>query len=593
MRPFFHYVITRREARFIAAASGNGDTGTYSSGGITYGLAGALPNYANTAIGVNNGSVVSSRVLNFAQVTVAAWVKINAVPSASQLVAGFVNGIGNSMCTADLYVDSSGQIGWYLFDGTAHYVVGPALTVGQWYYVVGTADGTTSRLYVNGVAVSNGAAVGNSQTGFTVPNFLISGGSTLFGGNLDAVVDEVAVYDYALSGGFIATQYAAASGWPQIKCRYDVFNRLIEVSAWDGTVFAAYLYDAMNRRVRKTVTNGGSAGNIPNGTTDYIWQGWQTMEERNPFGGSGSTDTPTKQYIWGTYIDECIQLTTLVPLGAQNLAAGSYYLLQDLLFRAVALTNSGGYIVEAYDTDAYGNTLIFIEPGSDGRWFTDDDVQSTYGANEIIYCGYRFDPDTQLYYVRNRTYNPVLGRWIQRDPIGYAGGINLYEYVEGRATLATDPKGTECDVTFQCLLYRSQLPQDDTRVCSYICRELNRVTVLGGDSTDCSALPAPPLVMRFDKQHTSSLNWVTFGWCGSPSPCKKAELTTKKYSRLANLLPKCSRAKCRHDCGLAESIAKQACDFFEAKIAKKSCDVAAGASYTVCISSCDSFCKQP
>ena len=145
--------------------------------------------------------------------------------------------------------------------------------------------------------------------------------------------------------------------------------------------------------------------------------------------GSGSTDTPTKQYILGTYIDECIQITTFVVLGNQNLEPGSYYLLQDLLYRAAALTNSGGYVVEAYDTDAYGNTLIFTEPGADGVWFTDDDVQSDYGANEIIYCGYRFDPESQLYYVRNRTYNAVLGRWIQRDPIGYAGGINLYEYV--------------------------------------------------------------------------------------------------------------------------------------------------------------------
>ncbi len=28
------------------------------------------------------------------------------------------------------------------------------------------------------------------------------------------------------------------------------------------------------------------------------------------------------------------------------------------------------------------------------------------------------DPETQLYYVRNRMYNPALGRWVQRDPIG-------------------------------------------------------------------------------------------------------------------------------------------------------------------------------
>ncbi len=61
--------------------------------------------------------------------------------------------------------------------------------------------------------------------------------------------------------------------------------------------------------------NGGLTGNIPNGTTDYVWQGWQTMEERNPFGGSGSTDTPTKQYVWGTYIDECLQINLLSVAG--------------------------------------------------------------------------------------------------------------------------------------------------------------------------------------------------------------------------------------------------------------------------------------
>ncbi len=66
---------------------------------------------------------------------------------------------------------------------------------------------------------------------------------------------------------------------------------------------------------------------------------------------------------------------------------------------------------------------------------------NTSCANEIIYCGYCFDSETQLYYVRNRTYNPVLDRWIQRDPIGYQGGINLYEYVGGMAIAGIDPRG--------------------------------------------------------------------------------------------------------------------------------------------------------
>ena len=36
---------------------------------------------------------------------------------------------------------------------------------------------------------------------------------------------------------------------------------------------------------------------------------------------------------------------------------------------------------------------------------------------------------------------PFLGRWIQRDPIGYAGGINLYEYVVSNPVGSTDASG--------------------------------------------------------------------------------------------------------------------------------------------------------
>ena len=92
--------------------------------------------------------------------------------------------------------------------------------------------------------------------------------------------------------------------------------------------------------------------------------------------------------------------------------------------------------------DEYGDTFVFTAPGPDGLWFTDDDVQSSVGANEIIYCGHRFDPEGELYYVRNQTYSPIFGRWLQREPIGYAGGVNLYEYVGSAPAMATDEHGT-------------------------------------------------------------------------------------------------------------------------------------------------------
>ncbi len=106
-------------------------------------------------------------------------------------------------------------------------------------------------------------------------------------------------------------------------------------------------------------------------------------------------------------------------------------------------------------------------------------IERSAGANEIVSCGYPdntrvstdigtglSDPEAELYYVRNRTYDSIPGtalrqepksrratgvaaRVLQRDPIDYAGGINLYGYVGGRAGAATDPSGTlteaDCD----------------------------------------------------------------------------------------------------------------------------------------------------
>ena len=196
-----------------------------------------------------------------------------------------------------------------------------------------------------------------------------------------------------------------------LELSYDAFNRLIEVCRTsDGATIGQYVYDALNRRASKTVSNGGLPGDIPNGSTTFLYQDWQVVEERN------GSESPTKQYVWGEYIDECIQLKTLTTSGAGNLPAGEYYPLQDLLYRTTALTDDEGDIIEAYDYDAYGNTLIFSAAGTGGNWWADDAVQANYAACEVLYCGYSFDAESKLYQVRNREYHPALGRWLQRDP---------------------------------------------------------------------------------------------------------------------------------------------------------------------------------
>ncbi len=217
---------------------------------------------------------------------------------------------------------------------------------------------------------------------------------------------------------------------------YDAFNRQIQVTrVSDSAVIAAYTYDGLGRRIRKVVTNGGITGTIPNGTSDYLYDDKQIIEERD-----GSND-PVRQMSWGIYVDELIQLTTYTTLGGGSLAAGAYYPLQDLLYRTTALTDSSGSIVEAYDTDAYGNTLIFSAAGTGGNWWADDATTSAIAACENIFTGRQYDFETGIYNYNARYYAQTLGRFLQRDPLRYVNGMNIYEYVGNNPGSRTDPTG--------------------------------------------------------------------------------------------------------------------------------------------------------
>ncbi|MGH9204288.1 MAG: RHS repeat-associated core domain-containing protein, partial [Vicinamibacterales bacterium] len=60
----------------------------------------------------------------------------------------------------------------------------------------------------------------------------------------------------------------------------------------------------------------------------------------------------------------------------------------------------------------------------------------------LRFPGQYADEETGLSYNYFRDYDPSLGRYVQSDPIGLAGGVNTYGYVGGRPVVAVDPTGT-------------------------------------------------------------------------------------------------------------------------------------------------------
>ncbi|WP_369601092.1 RHS repeat-associated core domain-containing protein [Hahella sp. SMD15-11] len=61
--------------------------------------------------------------------------------------------------------------------------------------------------------------------------------------------------------------------------------------------------------------------------------------------------------------------------------------------------------------------------------------------NPLRFPGQYHDPETGLYHNAMRDYDPELGRYLQRDPIGLAGGLNVYGYAYQNSVNFSDPLG--------------------------------------------------------------------------------------------------------------------------------------------------------
>jgi len=115
----------------------------------------------------------------------------------------------------------------------------------------------------------------------------------------------------------------------------------------------------------------------------------------------------------------------------------SYYYEKDHLWSILAITDDTGSLVEEYRYDAFWKAYSKLPDG------TVTGLKKSPVWNTRFYTGRELDRGLGLYYNRARYYNPTLGRFISRDPIGIADDVNLYSYVANSPVMYVDRMGTE------------------------------------------------------------------------------------------------------------------------------------------------------
>jgi RHS repeat-associated protein len=188
---------------------------------------------------------------------------------------------------------------------------------------------------------------------------------------------------------------------------YDLAERLTSVTTGTGsncstpTTVGTYGYDGDGNRESKTVSGT---------TTQYLWGNGLILDEKT---GSAS---PT-YYFYGPGGRPVAQID---PSG------NAHYYHVDQIGSVRAVTNASGAVDATFTYDPYGNVNSNTNPGSI--------------TNNLRYAGQYVDPETGLYQLRARYYDPATAQFMSRDPMSAVTG-SPYAYVGDNPLNGSDPTG--------------------------------------------------------------------------------------------------------------------------------------------------------
>jgi RHS repeat-associated protein len=197
---------------------------------------------------------------------------------------------------------------------------------------------------------------------------------------------------------------------------YDVENRLTSVA---GGASMTLTYDPLGR-LRQTVAGAS--------TTQFLYDGDRLVAEYNASG------TLLRRYAHGSGVDEPVIWYEGSALTDRR------WLHQDERGSIIAHSDGSGNATP-YNYGPYGE-------------------QAGWTGSRFKYTGQIMLPEVQLYHYKARVYDPVTGRFLQADPIGYKDDVNLYAYVANNPLNATDATGQLNDAKLMEALVKANTGMD-------------------------------------------------------------------------------------------------------------------------------------